>query len=44
MIGGCIPVIIQDHVHAVLDDVLDYPSFSLRLSKVGAWALCFSSS
>ena len=33
MVGACIPVIIQDHVHAILEDVLDYPSFSIRLAK-----------
>lgn len=33
MVGACIPVIIQDHVHVILSDVLDYPSFAVRLSK-----------
>ena len=33
MVGACIPVIIQDHVHSILEEVLPYPSFALRLAK-----------
>ncbi|KAG1676352.1 hypothetical protein FOA52_001147 [Chlamydomonas sp. UWO 241] len=32
MQAGCIPVIVQEHVHQPYDDVLDYSSFSIRLA------------
>ena len=34
MLHGCIPVVIQDDVDPVFATLLDWPSFSLRISEV----------
>jgi len=33
ILHGCVPVIIQDHVHQPYEDVLPYEDFSIRVAK-----------
>lgn len=33
MLHGCVPVVIMDNVHAVLESVLDWSAFSLRVAE-----------
>ncbi len=36
VLHGCIPVVIMDNVHAVLESALDWDSFSLRINERSA--------
>ncbi len=36
MLHGCIPVVIMDNVHAVLESALDWDSFALRINERSA--------
>lgn len=33
LMHGCVPVIIQDHVHQPFEDLLSYPDFSIRVAR-----------
>ena len=33
MLHGCIPVVVMDQVHAVFESILDWDSFSVRVSQ-----------
>ncbi len=36
VLHGCIPVVIMDNVHAVLESALDWDSFALRINERSA--------
>ena len=37
MLHGCIPVVVMDEVHAVLESILDWDRFGLRITEKRYW-------